>query len=82
MYQQPQRSRQQNPLDGARSDRLPATLPAGTFVMTKFPLNFSLAKVRHNAEVILKICELFIHGDINYMTKSFSKKNVIKIETP
>jgi hypothetical protein len=56
-----------NAAASARSDRLlSATLPAQTFLMRKRPLHVSLSKQRHNAETILKICELFIHGDIHY----------------
>jgi hypothetical protein len=43
-------------------------------------LALSLAKARYNAEAILKDCELFVYGDIDYITNSFCK-SVLKIAT-
>jgi hypothetical protein len=45
--------------------------------MRKRLLTLPLAKPIYNAKAILKICELFIYGDINYVTDAFCK-NVLK----
>ena len=46
-------------------------LPAETFVMRKRLLTLPLAKLKQNAEEILKIYELFIYGDIHFITTHF-----------
>jgi len=57
-------------------------LPAEIFVIKESLLTLSLAKPRQNAaEAILKTYELFIYGDIQYITNSFCK-NVLKRATP
>jgi hypothetical protein len=45
--------------------------------MRKCRVALSLAKPRQNAEEILKTYELFIYGDIHYITKWFCK-NVLQ----
>jgi len=48
-------------------------LPADKNEMTERLSSFSRTKRQHNAEVILKPCELFAYGDIHYITNSFCK---------
>jgi uncharacterized membrane protein len=43
-------------------------LPADTFAMRKCLSTPSLAKLRYNVQVVLKIYELFICGYIYYIT--------------
>jgi len=48
-------------------------LPAETFEMRKCFSTPSLAKLRYNAQAVLKIYELFICGYIHYITCSCCK---------
>jgi hypothetical protein len=42
--------------------------------MRKHIVTLSVAKPKYSARTILKAYELFIDGDIHYITKSFFKK--------
>jgi hypothetical protein len=54
-------------------------LPAGILVMRKrFFVNFPLAQPRKNAQVSLKTNEIFIYGDIHYVTNSNCKRVIIQ----
>jgi hypothetical protein len=55
-------------------------LRLGTFIMRKCLLTLPLAKLRWNAEVVLKICEPLTYEDIHYINNSFCK-SVLKIVT-
>jgi hypothetical protein len=49
-------------------------LPAEMFKNGISLSTLPLAKLRHNARAILKNYEMFIYGDIHYITNSFCKK--------
>lgn len=55
-------------------------LPTETFKM-KYLLTFSLTKAIQNAESFLKNCELFVFGDVYYITNGFCH-SMLKIVTP
>jgi hypothetical protein len=52
--------------------------PQGDNQYEKSLVNISFAKPRHNVEEILKIHELFIYEDINYIANSFCKQRAKK----
>jgi len=56
-------------------------LPTGTFKMRQHLLTFSLTKAIQNADSFLKNCELFVFGDVHYITNAF-RHSVLKIVTP
>jgi len=57
-------------------------LPAETLYVRRSLLKLSLAKPSEKAEAILKTLEIFICGDMPYITNSFSTRtNVLKIAT-
>jgi hypothetical protein len=53
-------------------------LPPDTFEMRKYILTLLLAKPKKSAEAILKTYELFIYGNVQYITSPFCKKNLLK----
>jgi hypothetical protein len=56
-------------------------MPVETFEMTQSLLNLSLAKPRQDVAEILKTYELFICGDVHYISIS-SFENLLKVATP